>query len=557
MIDLHRLAARSVLCACLAVLALACAQSGSAQQTVRGPLVDAPAGQVEGRVERGLHVFKGVPYAAAPTGDARWRPPTALARWDGVRTATEYGPACTQPRSRFRSIYSQELGATSEDCLTLNIWAPADVRNAPVFVWIHGGSLTAGSSREQLYDGAALARQGIVVVTINYRLGVFGYLAHPELSAESAEGVSGNYGLMDQIEALRWVQRNIAAFGGDASNVTIAGESAGGLSVMYLMASPAARGLFAKAIAQSAYMISTPELRAHGGGGPSAEEAGVALAAALQAPDLAALRAMDAQALSDASAGAGFLPLATVDGQILQRQLVETFDRGEQAPVPILAGFNSGEIRSLTVLLPPQPANAAAYEQAIRERYLDLADVFLALYPSSSVRESMLAATRDGLYGWTAERLARRQTALGAPSYLYLFDHGYAAADEAGLHAFHASELPYMFGNIDRTPPYWPRIPSNRREQRLADAMIGYWASFARSGQPQAPNAPEWAAYGSNRAYMLFANGVANPSANLWPGMYLLHEAAVCRRRAAGEPWHWNVGVISPVLTRPEGACGG
>ena len=226
-----------------------------------GPIVDAPAGKVEGQIEGQLRVFKGIPYALPPVGAARWHPPSPMPRWAGVKKATEFGPACFQPNTRGRSIYTGEPLPMSEDCLSLNIWAPAGARNAPVFFWIHGGALWGGSSRDPLYDGARLAAQGIVVVSINYRLGVLGWLAHPELSKESPLGVSGNYGLLDQIEALRWVRNNIGAFGGDPANVTIAGESAGGLSVMYLMASPAARGLFAKAIAESAYMISTPELK--------------------------------------------------------------------------------------------------------------------------------------------------------------------------------------------------------------------------------------------------------------------------------------------------------
>ena len=193
----------------------------------------------------------------------------------------------------------------SEDCLTLNIWAPADARKAPVFFWIHGGALTTGSSRDALYDGTKLAGQGIVVVSVNFRLGVLGWLAHPELSKESPLGVSGNYALLDLIEGLKWVRQNISAFGGDPSNVTIAGESSGGLSVMYLMAAPPARGLFAKAIAESAYMITTPELKNAAFGLPSAEESGVKLAAALHAPDIAAMRAMDAGTLSHGRAGGG------------------------------------------------------------------------------------------------------------------------------------------------------------------------------------------------------------------------------------------------------------
>jgi para-nitrobenzyl esterase len=445
------------------------------------------------------------------------------------------------------TIYSSDIAPFSEDCLTLNVWAPADAAGAPVFFWIHGGALRAGSSKESLYDGTRLAQRGIVVVSINYRLGVLGYLAHPELSAESPLGVSGNYGLLDQIEALRWVNANIEAFGGDPANVTIAGESAGALSVMYLLAAPDARGLFAKAVAQSAYMVSMPELK-EPRFGPAAESIGAGLAATLKAPDLVALRAMDAQALADGAAVAQYFVSGTVDGKILPRQLVDVFDRGEQAPVPILAGFNSGEIRSLTVLAPPPPASTAEYETVIRDRYLDLADEFLRLYPGSDVQESIFATTRDALYGWTSERLVRKQTGLGQPSFLYLFDHGYPAADDAGLHAHHASELPYTWGNLDRTPPNWPKIPATEAESRFAEAMVGYWTSFARDGRPTATGAPDWPAYGDSRSFMLLGDA-PQPSEHLMPGMYELHENVVCRRRATGEiPWHWNVGLASPPL---------
>ncbi len=515
------------------------------------PIVDSPAGQVEGRTEGTLHLFKGIPYALPPAGSQRWRPPRSMPRWEGVRKATEFGPACVQPKPRPGSIYFDRPDdplPMNEDCLTLNIWAPADLHNAPVFFWIHGGSLTWGASREPYYDGARLAERGIVVVTINYRLGVLGWLAHPELSAESPLGISGNYGLLDQIEALQWVKKNIGAFGGDPSNVTIAGESAGGLSVMYLMAAAAARGLFAKAIAESAYMISTPALKERRFGAPSAEDSGLKLAAALHAPNIAALRAMDARALTEAALGAGFAPWGTIDGHVLPRQLVDVFDRGEQAPIPILAGFNSGEIRSLTFLAPSPPANAIAYESIIRDRYGDLADEFLRLYPSTDMQESILATARDALYGWTAERLGRKQAALGLPSYLYIFDHGYPAADAAGLHGFHASELPYVFGTLDRTPPLWPKIPVTPQETRLSDAMIGYWTSFTRTSRPQAANEPDWPAFGSTGAYMDFTDA-PHPSDRLLPGMYELHEKVVFRRKASGDQaWNWNVGLASPKL---------
>jgi len=558
MIILRRLLVWVAAAACIVLAPLNFAQQNTMSvQSDRkhGLIVNAPAGSIEGRMEGELRVFRGIPYALPPVGSARWRPPSPMPRWTGVRKATEFGSACFQPKAHLSNIYATNPMPMSEDCLTLNIWTPNRSHNAPVFFWIHGGALTGGSSRDALNDGARLAGRGIVVVSINYRLGVFGWLAHPQLSRESALGISGNYGLLDQIEALQWVRRNIRAFGGDASNVTIAGESAGALSVMYLMASPAARGLFSKAIAESAYMISTPELRTASFGSPSAEESGVKLAAALHAPNIEAMRAMDASELSLAAPAAGYAPWGTIDGHVLPRQLVEVFDKSEQAPVPLLAGFNSGEIRSLRILAPRPPANAAEYETTIRDRYLDLADEFLRLYPSANMQESILATTRDALYGWTAQRLVRKQTALGQPAFLYFFDHGYPAADAAGLHGFHASELPYVFGTFDGTPPLWPKVPETAQERRLSDAMISYWSTFARTGRPQAANEPDWPPFGPTGSYMAFEEA-PRPLDHLLPGMYEFNEEVVCRRRASGDiAWNWNAGLWSPKLPAQQAQC--
>lgn len=538
------------LAACAAALVLTQAPTAAAASPVAvttPPVVALSEGAVRGRVENEIQVFRGIPYAAPPVGQNRWRPPLPVARRAEVRDASRFGPACVQPTPRFVTIYSQDIGATSEDCLTLNIWTQSTETPAPVIVWIHGGALVTGSSKEPLYDGAALAAKGAVVVSINYRLGVLGYLAHPDLSAESPLGVSGNYGLLDQVAALQWVRSNIAAFGGDPGNVTIAGESAGGLSVLYLMASPLAKGLFHKAIAQSAYMISTPELKEARYGAPAAEQAGVALHRPLQAPGLRALRAMNAQDLTDGAALAGFSPFAAIDGVVLPGQLVEVFDRGQQADVPMLAGFNSGEIRSLRILAPPPASSETDYERVIRARYGDLADAFLALYPAADMDESILANSRDALYGWTSERLVRAQTARGRPSFLYLFDHSYPAADDAGLHAFHASELPFMFGNLDRTPPHWPRIPATQDEAAFSTSLLDYWTSFARSGAPVADGAPDWPAYDADRTRMVLAER-PRVSTSV-SGMFDLHEKAVCRRKARDLAWNWNTGLASPVLT--------
>jgi len=398
-----------------------------------------------------------------------------------------------------------------------------------------------------MYDGARLAQREAVVVTINYRLGVLGYLAHPELSAESPHAVSGNYGLLDQIAALRWVRDNIAAVGGDPANVTIAGESAGALSVLCLMASPAARGLFARAIAQSAYMISLPALRDVRHGQEPAEEAGARLAAALDADGIDALRALSARELADGALRAGFTPVGTVDGHVLPNQLVDMFERGEQAKVPLIVGFNSGEIRSLPFLVPAVlPDTAQAYEDEIRTRYGNLATRFLSLYPSDDIAESSLAAIRDALYGWTALKLAEAQKAAGVPAFIYYFDHGYAAAREAGLHGFHACELPFLFGTPDRTPPLWPAIPKDASEVAMSKAIGDYWISFARDGTPRAQGHPDWPDWTRAGAHLCLADA-PRVETQLLPSMFAFADEVVRRRRSAGDvPWNWNVGVAAP-----------
>lgn len=510
-------------------------------------LADTPDGRLLGTRNEDINSFLGVPYALPPTGERRWRPPVPMAPWSGVRVATTFGPACWQPAPRPGSIYAETYDEMSEDCLALNIWAPATAKDAPVIVWIHGGALVTGSSCDSICHGAALARQGAVVVSINYRLGIFGYLAHPLLSAESSEGVSGNYGLLDQIEALRWVRRNIAAFGGDPDNVTIAGESAGALSVLFLMVSPGARGLFAKAIAQSAYMVSMPELTVARHGHEAAETAGMRLTERLSCDSIDQLREWDAARLNAAAADHLFESWGTIDGVILPRQIIDAFERSDQAPVPILAGFNSGEIRSIRFLAADPPEDESIYETAIRARYGDLADAFLRLYPPERLEESLLASTRDAMYGWTAERVAAAQAALGQPSFLYLFDHAYPEADRLGLHAFHAAELPFVFATMQQTPPHWPAVDDSPAERAMSDAMMRYWVAFATYGSPDAPTLPRWLPYADRRSYMAFENR-PRPDTRLFPGAFELNDEVIRRRRARGDiAWNWNVGLNAPV----------
>jgi para-nitrobenzyl esterase len=436
-----------------------------------------------------------------------------------------------------------------EDCLYLNVWKPAEASAAPVMVWIHGGALNTGSAASRLFDAEHIAQHGVVVVSINYRLGILGFLAHPELSEESPQHVSGNYGLLDQIAALQWVKANITAFGGDPKNVTIFGESAGALSVMDLLASPLARGLFSKAIAESAYMVSVPQLHNSRYGLPSAEAIGAATAKALKANSLKDLRAMDAVTLVTMSPATGYVTLPTVDGWLLPDQLVEIFDRGEQTHVPLLVGFNAGELRSLRGLLPPIPKTSADYEREVKTRFRDLSGVYMKQYPSDDIQGSVLAATRDGLYGWTAQRLARKQTAVGQPSYLYFFAHDYPSERPLDLAAFHASELPFVFGQVGSgaaLPTNWPKPPDTPTERALSKAIMDYWTTFARTGVPSSDGAPPWKPFGDDESYMEFRDRPL-ASTHLLPGMYALTEELIHRRRAAGtQYWFTNIGLASP-----------
>lgn len=548
---------RLVIFAAIGGYALLCGHSTTPARAapVAAPVVDMPAGVVRGIRDGDVEVFRAIPYALPPVGERRWRPPVPMPRWTAVRQAEQVGVACMQP-AMAAGPYNRGPQTMSEDCLTLDITAPANARKAPVMVWIHGGTLIWGTAHSRMYDGREFARRGVILVSINYRLGVLGYLAHPELSAESADKVSGNYGLLDQVAALRWVRENVAAFGGDPENVTIFGESAGALSVEYLLASPSARGLFDKAIVQSGYLFTMPELRDARYEEFSAEAIGSWLGGKLAAPGVAELRAMDARKLVDGAAAAGYAPFGTIDGKILPRQLVDTFDRGEQAPAPLLAGFTSGEVRGLRFLLPPLPASPDAYEREVRDRYGDLAETYLRLYPpTADPEQTRLAASRDVVFGWASERLVRSQAAAGQPSYLYYFDHDYPAAAAADLTAFHASEVPFVFGTLAGLPAWWPAIPDTAEHRGISGAMLDYWTSFARTGRPTAGNGPDWAPFGPDRAYMTFGKSplLSRP---FMPGMFELHEQVMCRRRQSGaQSWNWRSASLAPVLPPQTGAC--
>jgi len=536
----------------VATLAILCSITTVVLAQSSAAIVTTTHGRVTGlELPDNVTVFKGIRYAQAPTGDQRWKPPVPASAWTEVLSAKEFSAGCMQPRLPDRNVYQDEPARMSEDCLFLNVWKPARASKAPVMVWIHGGALRYGNLASGLFDGSQLARKGVVLVTLNYRLGVLGYLAHPELTAESAHASSGNYGLLDQIEALRWVRDNIARFGGDPENITLFGQSAGALSTIELMTSPLARGLFHKVIVQSGYMVSNRELKRPSFGQPSSEAIGEETAAKVGAANLAALRAMEATALIKRSHEAGYDPQATIDGWVLPKQIVEVFDSGEQARVPMIAGFTAGEVRSLRFFIPKLPADAAEYESKVRSLYGDLADTYLQFYPATNIEESALAAARDGFYGWSAQRLVRKQTQLGVPAYLYFFQHRYPAQTALHLDAFHASELPYVFGALQSgstLPQNWPRPPDTSDERALSEAMMSYFTSFARSGKPGARKAPVWKPFADGEAF-LDIREKPYLSSNVVPGRYALHEEIVSRRRASGQQnWYVNVGLGAPAL---------
>jgi para-nitrobenzyl esterase len=465
------------------------------------------SGVVEGKAgpEAGIRAFLGIPFAAPPVGDLRWREPQPVARWDGVRQATEFGPRPMQG-----SIYSDMVfrdKGPSEDCLYLNVWTPAKSagEKLPVMVWIYGGGYHAGGTSEPRQDGGRLATKGVVVVSMNYRLGVFGFFSHPGLTAESARGSSGNYGLMDQTAALRWVQRNIAAFGGDPSNVTIFGESAGSYSVSIQMATPTARGLFAKAIGESGSMVGTRRIPAHIIQLAEAERNGVEFAGLMGAKSIAELRSRSAADVMRAATGDKTLKDGVVvDGYVLPKDVYAIYAEGSQAHVPLLAGWNADESRVYAVFGSKRPT-AASFTDSIRREYGDLADSVLRLYPASTDEEALrsagdLAGDRfiiSSTWSWIELHLRTG----GSPVYRYQFDRQIPlapgtiingrVATAADVGAPHAGEIPYVFTALaSNTSVGW-----QPDDWKLSDTMETYWTNFAKTGNPNGKDVPEWPRY--------------------------------------------------------------
>ena len=456
------------------------------------------SGMVEGDLldaATGLRVFRGVPYAAPPVGDLRWRPPQRVAAWDGVRAAKEFGAICPQP-PMLAAMTGETLPPSSEDCLYLNVWTAAKADAAlPVMVWIHGGGLALGWSQQAVYDGAAFATRGVVLVSINYRLGPLGFLSLPELSRESEHGSSGNYGFLDQVAALEWVQRNVAAFGGDPRNVTIFGESAGGTSVHALLTTPRAEGLYHRAIAESPWITESniAPLRQASPFGPSAEDQGSSWTSRLTAggdTGLAALRRIPAAEII-AKSSLGYQPVIAIDGWFMPQHGERIFAEGKGIKVPLIAGSNTDEGTMFQSGL--GYGSVSAYRDGLRKIYGDQAQAVLALYPASTDQELATTLNRYLTDSWflRATRGMLLGTArAGAPTYQYHFTLRSRAVPAWGAH--HAAELGFVFNNPAGFGGANPAPEWNEAERRLADAMIGYWVQFAKTGDPNRDGLPVW-----------------------------------------------------------------
>jgi para-nitrobenzyl esterase len=428
--------------------------------------------------EAGVRVYKGIPFAAPPVGDLRWKGPKPAAKWDGVRAGDAFGPVCMQRSARGDA----KMG---EDCLYLNVYtaAASPKEKRPVMVWIYGGALTGGAG--SIYNGEDLAKKGVVMVTFNYRLGPFGFFAHPELTKESDRNASGNYGLMDQLAALEWVQRNIAAFGGDTKRVTIFGESAGSWSTNMMMATPLAHGLFHRVIGESGAEFAHVRKLA------DAEQAGVKFATSMGADSLAALRSKSA---ADIQAKQGGFQGPDVDGYVLPEDVYTIFSKGKQNDVPLLIGSNSDEGTMFTAAT----VKADDYRARSEKRYGANAQEFLKIYPftnDAEAHDASAAAMRDQTFGWEMRTWARLETKTGkSKTYMYYFSRVPPGPDAKSRGAFHSAEISYVFNNVNGKSNT-RNVPWEDTDRKLADTMSSYWVNFATTGDPNGKGLLKWPAY--------------------------------------------------------------
>lgn len=468
--------------------------------------VHTDAGVLEGTAssDSKIREFKGVPFAAPPIGELRWKAPQPVPSWTGVRKAVGFGSRCMQG-----SIYSDMIfrdKGISEDCLYLNVWTPASSADAklPVMVWIYGGGFAAGAASEPRQDGENLARKGVVVVNLNYRLGVFGFFSHPDLAKESGHGASGNYGLLDQMAALQWVHKNIAAFGGDPDNVTIFGESAGSFSVSALMASPLAQGLFKRAIGESGAFFSDRrpmDTRA------KTEQEGVKFANSLGADSVAALRAKPAADILQASLkkkAVRFWP--NIDGYFLPKDVYEIYANGEQSHVALLAGWNADEGSYHTIFGKKAPT-AKNFIAKAHEMFGDKAETFLKLYPATTDAEAQRSASDlagDRFIAFSTWKWLEMQRATGkSAEFRYKFEQApplsasaKAADPSKQPTAYHSADIEFVFETLASKD-----LPWSPEDYKLSDQMSSYWINFAKTGDPNGPGLPHWAAYDGQNDY--------------------------------------------------------
>ncbi len=479
-----------------------------------------------------IRAFQGIPYARPPIGPLRWQPPQAPASWRGTRDALEPGPACWQ--AWYSEYFVWERGAfpRSEDCLYLNIWSVADAADQPVMVWFHGGGHTVGMAHEQIFDGTELARQGVVVVTVNYRLGPFGFLAHPALAAESSHNSAGNYGLLDKIAALNWVRDNIPQFGGNPDNVTIFGQSAGSQSVCSLMVSPLARGLFHKAIGQSASCVSPLPAEDSNGfmrGQRLVEELGTQ-------QNTSAMRSATAEEVLAAAERSNWAqqPRIVIDGWVLPDDQDALYASAQQAKVPLLLGWLSNEGHQLfpaSKEINQSELEAFAGKLAgakLAPKLLDLYRAHAAVSPTLAQQE----IKTDLFIAYGMRRWADHQIRADLPAYLYFMNHDTPAfrlywPDNADLQlpagprsagAYHSGDLAYVFGNTRKVGMGW-----NDDDHALAAMMVRYWTNFARHGDPNGEGLPQWQPYNAQNRHTLTlrpdahtVSGVRSDVLNLW-----------------------------------------
>jgi para-nitrobenzyl esterase len=472
-------------------------------------------GEVQGVVTDGISVFKGIPFAAPPVGDLRWKGPAPLSAWTGVKKADAFGPACMQAANS-----QGNTAAVSEDCLYLNVWTPAkkSSEKIPVIVWIYGGGFAGGSTSVSMYDGMGFAKKGVVLVSVAYRVGPFGFLAHSELSRESGKG-SGTYGIQDMIAGLQWVKANVARFGGDPSNVTIFGHSAGGMAVNMLSASPVAKGLFHRAICMSGGSFAPLQTTNEGGIGlgiPTlklGESTGEEFMKKLGAADIKAARAMSAEAIQKNIGGGmgGFRPVA--DGYVLPSDLYSIYQARRFNDTPILLGNTSDELGSFGGR--GKTITVADYEKQIRSQYGAHADAILKVYPHSTdaeVAKSSKALSRDSTFAWSTWTWSRLQTQLGkGKAYQYYYDHHAPEADGSG----HGSDVPYAFQTLAAGGRGGAPKPE---DLKLSDIISSYWVNFAKTGNPNGPGLPKWPAFAENDQQAMVFDAVP-PSAKPMPNL--------------------------------------